>query len=116
MHSGFSDVRNEMPMNCRARRTLSLSEGALKDIARIDQIWSTQMEKYPEGWLFGEWSIADAMFAPVALRVETYGIELSEKASQYQQRVLKSPSIQKWLAEASLESDMVEEDEAGEPV
>ncbi|RPE97889.1 glutathione S-transferase [Vibrio crassostreae] len=116
MHSGFSDVRNEMPMNCRARRTLSLSEGALKDIARIDQIWSTQMEKYPEGWLFGEWSIADAMFAPVALRVETYGIELSEKASQYQQRVLNSASIQKWQAEASLETDVVEEDEAGKPV
>ncbi|WP_286302212.1 glutathione S-transferase family protein [Vibrio apostichopi] len=116
MHSGFSDVRNEMPMNCRARRTLSLSEGALKDIARIDQIWSTQMEKYPEGWLFGEWSIADAMFAPVAIRVQTYGIELSEKAALYQQRVLNSVSIQKWQAEASLETDVVEEDEAGKPV
>ncbi|MFA0014063.1 glutathione S-transferase family protein [Vibrio lentus] len=116
MHSGFSDVRNEMPMNCRARRTLSLSEGALKDIARIDQIWSTQMEQYPEGWLFGEWSIADAMFAPVAIRVQTYGIELSEKAALYQQRALNSPSIQKWQAEASLETDVVEEDEAGKPV
>lgn len=105
-----------MPMNCRAQRKLVLSEEALKDIARIDAIWSAQMELYPEGWLFGEWSIADAMFAPVALRVETYGIKLSEKASQYQQRVLNSPSIQKWLAEASLETDVVEEDEAGETV
>ncbi|MEZ9856794.1 glutathione S-transferase, partial [Vibrio breoganii] len=82
----FFAVRNEMPMNCRAQRKLTLSEDALKDIARIDAIWSAQMEQYPEGWLFGEWSIADAMFAPVALRVETYGIQLSEKASQYQQR------------------------------
>ncbi|UPR54260.1 glutathione S-transferase family protein [Vibrio cyclitrophicus] len=116
MHSGFFNIRNELPMNCRAKRKLTLSDGALKDIARIDAIWSAQMEQYPEGWLFGEWSIADAMFAPVALRVETYGIELSEKASQYQQRVLNSPSIQKWLAEASLETDVVEEDEAGESV
>ncbi|WP_122046469.1 glutathione S-transferase family protein [Vibrio atlanticus] len=116
MHSGFFAVRNEMPMNCRAQRKLALSEEALKDIARIDAIWSTQMEQYPEGWLFGEWSIADAMFAPVVLRVETYGIKLSEKASQYQQRVLNSPSVQKWLVEASLETDVVEEDEAGEPV
>ena len=116
IHSGFFAVRNEMPMNCRAQRKLALSEEALKDIARIDAIWSTQMEQYPEGWLFGEWSIADAMFAPVALRVETYGIKLSEKASLYQQRVLNSPSVQKWLAEASLETDVVEEDEAGEPV
>ncbi|MCC4856102.1 glutathione S-transferase family protein [Vibrio lentus] len=116
MHSGFFAVRNEMPMNCRAQRKLTLSQEALKDIARIDAIWSAQMELHPEGWLFGEWSIADAMFAPVALRVETYGIKLSEKASQYQQRVLNSPSIQKWLAEASLETDVVEEDEAGETV
>ncbi|MEZ8012326.1 MULTISPECIES: glutathione S-transferase family protein [Vibrio] len=116
MHSGFFAVRNEMPMNCRAQRKLALSEEALKDIARIDAIWSTQMEQYPEGWLFGEWSIADAMFAPLALRVETYGIQLSEKASQYQQRVLNSPSVQKWLAEANLETDVVEEDEAGESV
>ncbi|MEZ8386028.1 glutathione S-transferase, partial [Vibrio splendidus] len=60
MHSGFFAVRNEMPMNCRAQRKLTLSEEALKDIARIDAIWSAQMEQYPEGWLFGEWSIADA--------------------------------------------------------
>ncbi|WP_061015619.1 glutathione S-transferase family protein [Vibrio splendidus] len=116
MHSGFFNIRNELPMNCRAKRKLVLSEGAQKDIARIDAIWSEQMDQYPEGWLFGEWSIADAMFAPVALRVETYGIKLSEKASQYQQRVLNSPSIKKWLAEASLETEVVEEDEAGEPV
>ncbi|WP_299691750.1 glutathione S-transferase family protein [uncultured Vibrio sp.] len=116
MHSGFFNIRNELPMNCRAKRKLTLSDGALKDIARIDVIWSAQMAQYPEGWLFGEWSIADAMFAPVALRVETYGIQLSDKAKQYQQRVLNSPSIQKWLAEASLETDIVEEDEAGEPI
>ncbi|WP_299141217.1 glutathione S-transferase family protein [uncultured Vibrio sp.] len=116
MHSGFFNIRNELPMNCRTKRKLALSDGVLKDIARIDAIWSAQMEQYPEGWLFGEWSIADAMFAPVALRVETYGIQLSEKAKQYQQRVLNSPSIQKWLAEASLETDVVEEDEAGKPV
>ncbi|CAH6832324.1 Glutathione S-transferase [Vibrio chagasii] len=115
MHSGFFNIRNELPMNCRAKRKLVLSEGAQKDIARIDAIWSEQMDQYPEGWLFGEWSIADAMFAPVALRVETYGIKLSERAKQYQQRVLNSPSIKKWLAEASLEKDIVEEDEAGEP-
>ena len=106
MHSGFFNIRNELPMNCRANRKPVLSESAQKDIARINAIWSEQMEKYPEGWLFGEWSIADAMFAPVTLRVETYGIKLSDKDQQYQQRVLNSPSIKKWLAEASLEKDM----------
>lgn len=115
MHSGFMALRNEMPMNCRARRKITLSSQALKDIERIDQIWSEQMEQYPEDWLFGEWSIADAMYAPVVLRTITYGIPLSEKATQYQQKVLKSETMQRWLAEASLETDIVEEDEAGEP-
>ncbi|EHH2506382.1 TPA: glutathione S-transferase family protein [Vibrio parahaemolyticus] len=113
MHSGFFDLRNELPMNCRARRKVDLSDGALKDIARIDAIWSEQMAKFPDAFLFGEWSIADAMYAPVALRFETYGIELSQGAKAYQQKVLASQAVQKWLAEASQETDIVEEDEAG---
>lgn len=113
MHSGFFDLRNELPMNCRARRKVDLSDGALKDIARIDAIWSEQMAKFPDAFLFGEWSIADAMYAPVALRFETYGIELSQGAKAYQQKVLASHAVQKWLAEASQETDIVEEDEAG---
>ena len=103
-------------MNIRARRKVDLSDGALKDIARIDAIWSEQEEQYPDGWLFGEWSIADAMYAPVALRFLTYGIELSEGARAYQQKVLASASLQQWLEEASLDKDIVEEDEAGEVV
>lgn len=114
MHSGFFDLRNELPMNIRARRKVELSESALKDIKRIDTIWSEQAELYPGGWLFGEWSIADAMYAPVALRFLTYGVELSEGARAYQQKVLASASLQQWLKDASLESDIVEEDEAGE--
>ncbi|EGQ7816916.1 glutathione S-transferase family protein [Vibrio parahaemolyticus] len=113
MHSGFFDLRNELPMNCRARRKVELSDGALKDIARIDAIWSEQMAKFPDAFLFGEWSIADAMYAPVALRFETYGIELSQGAKAYQQKVLASQAVQKWLAQASQETDIVEEDEAG---
>ncbi len=116
MHAGFGYLRNEMPMNCRAKRKVHLSAGALKDVARIDQLWSQQMTDYPEGFLFGDWSIADAMYAPVALRFETYGIELSDQAKTYQQRLLQSPAMQLWLAQASTETDIVEEDEAGEAV
>ena len=115
MHSGFFDLRNELPMNCRAKRKLDLSKGALRDLARIDELWSQQVELYPDGWLFSEWSIADAMYAPVALRVETYGIKLSEKATVYQKKVLNSSAVKQWLAEASLETDIVKEDEAGSP-
>ncbi|EPG0528563.1 glutathione S-transferase family protein [Vibrio harveyi] len=113
MHSGFFDLRNELPMNIRARRKVDLTEGARKDIARIDAIWAEQAKLHPNGWLFGEWSIADAMYAPVALRFQTYGIELSEGAKAYQQKVLASESLKQWLEEASQETDIVEEDEAG---
>lgn len=116
MHSGFFDLRNELPMNIRARRKVELSDKALKDIARIDAIWSEQVEQYQDRWLFGEWSIADAMYAPVALRFRTYEIELSEGAKSYQEKVLASASLQQWLEEASIETDIVEEDEVGEVV
>ena len=100
-------------MNIRARRKVDLTDGARKDIARIDAIWTEQAKQYPNGWLFGEWSIADAMYAPVALRFQTYGIELSEGAKAYQHKVLASESLQQWLEEANQETDIVEEDEAG---
>ncbi|CAH0530434.1 glutathione S-transferase family protein [Vibrio hippocampi] len=113
MHSGFFALRDELPMNCRAKRVVSLSANAEKEIARIDAIWSEQMAENGAGWLFGDWSIADAMYAPVALRFQTYDIPLSSLAKQYQQKVLSSPAIQTWLEQASLETDIVEEDEAG---
>ncbi len=116
MHSGFMALRNEMPMNCRAKRKVDLSDSALKDITRIDELWSEQMEQYPDGYLFGDWSIADAMYAPVVLRIETYGIEMSEKAKRYSQKLLNSAAMKRWLDEASLETEIVTEDEAGEPV
>ncbi|AXY03128.1 glutathione S-transferase family protein [Vibrio alfacsensis] len=116
MHSGFFDLRNELPMNIRALRKVELSDGARKDIARIDAIWSEQAEQFPKGWLFGEWSIADAMYAPVALRFKTYGVELSDDAAAYQKKVLASTSLQHWLEDASKETDIVEEDEAGDEI
>lgn len=116
MHSGFSHLRDELPMNCRATRSLSLSSEALKDIARIDDIWSEQATQFSDGWLFGEWSIADAMYAPVALRFLTYGIELTAPAKAYQQKVLASTAIKTWLLQASEETDIVQEDEAGTDV
>lgn len=113
MHSGFFALRNELPMNCRANRRVELSDEAVRDIQRIDAMWSEQMAIHDGRWLFGDWSIADAMYAPVALRFKTYGIQLSERAAQYQQTVLSSPAIQTWLEQAALEQDIVEEDEAG---
>jgi len=118
MHSGFSALRNEMPMNCRAKRVVELSESALKDVSRIDQIWSEQMslntnKTAGDGWLFGKWSITDCMFAPVVFRFVTYGVKVSPLAEQYMQRALASPEMLQWLTDALTETDIVEEDEAG---
>ncbi|ASI88380.1 glutathione S-transferase family protein [Vibrio mediterranei] len=113
MHSGFLALRNELPMNCRAKRQVVLSAEARKDIQRIDTLWAEQMLKHDGQWLFGDWSIADAMFAPVALRFRTYGIELSPLAQQYQQKVLNSDAIKTWLIQASHEQDIIVQDEAG---
>ncbi|MDN2662508.1 glutathione S-transferase family protein [Psychromonas sp. 14N.309.X.WAT.B.A12] len=113
MHSGFMALRNEMPMNIRATRKVELSAAAKQDIARIDDIFASQQELYPNSWLFGEFSITDAMYAPVVLRLKTYQIRLSPLAEQYCKSVMSCPVLQDWIAQALTETDIVECDEAG---
>lgn len=118
MHSGFNALRNEMPMNIRAKRHLKLTEQAQIDISRVEQIWGKQHELFSKkgGWLFGEWSIADAMFAPVVLRFKTYGIKINKNATAYMQQTLACTVLQEWICEALKETDIVEVDEAGEEI
>ncbi len=116
MHSGFTALRNEMPMNIRAKRHVELSEQAKKDIARIDEIFSAQQQSYPNAWLFGEFSIADAMFAPVVLRFKTYQVELSPAAQAYCQHVFACPVMQTWISEALKDTAIIDSDEVGEEI
>ncbi|MEH6577711.1 MAG: glutathione S-transferase family protein [Amphritea sp.] len=118
MHSGFFGVRNEMPMNCRAKRLIEFSADALKDIARIDQMWADLRASHADRgpWLFGDFSIADVMYAPVALRFHTYNPAISELSQQYVDTVLVHPAIQHWVKDAKQETEVVQEDEAGTPV
>lgn len=118
MHSGFNALRNEMPMNCRAKRALKLSAAALQDINRMDKLWSElrKSNQHKGAWLFGEFSIVDVFFAPAVLRFVTYGIEPSTEALAYMESVLAHPALQSWLDEALKEVEIVEEDEAGEPI
>ncbi|MFQ3230706.1 MAG: glutathione S-transferase [Reinekea sp.] len=111
MHSGFSALRNELPMNIRAKRQVTLTNAAQAELERIDDIWSAYHPK--SGWLFDTFSIVDAFFAPVALRLPTYGIELSENAAAYQQKLLSHPNIIDWVEDAKKEREIVESDEAG---
>ncbi|GAA60933.1 glutathione S-transferase [Pseudoalteromonas sp. BSi20652] len=115
MHSGFMALRSEMPMNIRATRVLTLSDAAKKDIARIDEIFSQQQIIYPKEWLFGEFSIVDAMYAPIVLRLKTYQVNLSDQANRYSEHVMSCSVLQNWITQALTESDIVECDEAGTP-
>ncbi|SBS34871.1 Stringent starvation protein A [Marinomonas aquimarina] len=118
MHSGYSALRNEMPMNCRARRRIEASSQAQMDIKNILALWQTLRHKSQAkgDFLFGEFSLADAFFAPVVFRFVTYGVAMTGLAKAYHQTMLDHPAMQAWLEEALKETDIVAEDEAGEPV
>ena len=116
MHSGFPVMRDTMPMNCRAMgRKIALPDELAAEIDRILEIWAECHEQYAsdEGWLFGDFSVADAMFAPVVLRFRTYGINLPDSANAFHDRLLKSEALQSWLLASDSETEVVEIDEAG---
>jgi glutathione S-transferase len=117
MHSGFAALRTAMPMNCRAKRRLVPTGAVLADIKRVDEIWSDRRPiEDGDSWLFGEFSIADCFYAPVAFRFETYGVVLSSEASEYMKKLLAHPAVEDWYHDALLESEVIVEDEAGEDV
>jgi glutathione S-transferase len=107
MHSGFSNLRTLWPMNARARNRRTALTAALEaDVERIDEIWNDCRARFGAGgpWLFGEYSIADAMYAPVALRFNTYGASISQAARWYIASVLEDAAMQEWLAAAKQET------------
>jgi len=115
MHSGFPALRNEMPMNCRAKRYVELSDEAKKDISRVDEIWSkyAQVDSQGNMRLFGQFSIADCFFAPVIMRFVTYDPDISVLARSYMRSMKDHPSLQKWVDGALKEDEIVGDDEAG---
>ena len=106
MHSGFQALRIECPMNVRARdRRVPRTPELQADVARIDAIWSGCREEYGGAgrWLFGDFSVADAMFAPVFFRFQTYGAALSQASQAYLNHVLQDPDLRDWQDAASRE-------------
>lgn len=117
IHSGFSTLRDAMPMNCRAMgRKVALPDALTDDIDRVLDIWADCHRSYRSkgDWLFGRFSVADAMFAPVVLRFRTYGINLPDSASNYPRRLLESAAIQSWLAAAESEVEVIKREETGQ--
>jgi len=117
MHAGFSVLREAMPMNCRAMgRRVPLPDPLTADIDRIFDIWADCHRRYQSAgdWLFGNFSVADAMYAPVVLRFRTYGMNLPQSASAYPARLLQSDVLQDWLAACESEIEVIEREEIGQ--
>jgi glutathione S-transferase len=116
MHSGFAALRQALPMNCRASgRRVSISEPVARDIARIQEIWRGCRSEFGRSgpWLFGHFSIADAMYAPVALRFATYGIECDPVGAAFVREVCAHPAVQEWVAAARAEPEVIPDYELG---
>jgi glutathione S-transferase len=110
MHSGFTNLRSKMSMNCRGRfpghgRSVEVAG----EIDRIQRLWSECRERHAHAgaFLFGSFSIADAMYAPVVLRFRTYEVQLNPACRAYADAILALPAMQQWLTEAVAETEVI---------
>jgi glutathione S-transferase len=110
MHSGFSNLRSALPMNLKAHYPgFKVWAGAQADIDRVTAIWRECIDKYKGPYLFGEISVADAMYAPVCTRFLTYDVKLDKVSAAYCERIMVLPHMLDWLAGARAEPDELEE-------
>ncbi|MEM1263528.1 MAG: glutathione S-transferase family protein [Pseudomonadota bacterium] len=113
MHSGFMSIRGELPQNLKRSDPIdpsSLSESCRLQIKRINTMWRDLRRRYrPAGpWLFGDFSIADVFYAPVALRFHSYGVALSPDAKSFVDAVRGHALIAEWVAEAIQETESID--------
>jgi glutathione S-transferase len=113
MHSSFTGLRSNCPMNIEAALP---AVGALvwrdqpsvhNDVQRLVQMWTGLLQEHGGPMLFGEFSIADAYFAPICMRFNTYALPLPQAAADYVQRVTALPGVAAWIADALAEKDFL---------
>ena len=111
MHSGFGSLRSALPMNLKADFPgFKLWLRAQDDIDRICAIWRECLSTYGGPYLFGKQRcIADAMYAPVVTRFQTYHVKLDRTAILYSQHILQMPEMKEWIAAARMEPEEIEE-------
>ncbi|MGN6101645.1 MAG: glutathione S-transferase family protein [Devosia sp.] len=112
MHAGFTALRREAPMNLRAAlpNRVPVDEVA-PELQRLETLWGGLLDRSGGPYLFGAFSAADAMFAPLATRLRTYALPLSDVASGYVEAIYALPSFQHWRDAAIAEPWIVEDDE-----
>jgi len=110
MHAGFARLRTHMSMNCRKRwPDKGRAPGVQDDIDRVAAVWNSCRAGFgTDGpFLFGQFSIADAMFAPVVLRFETYVVPLDAMCRAYSDTMLALPALQQWIEGGRAETEVL---------
>jgi glutathione S-transferase len=116
MHAGFEALRSALPFNCRALgRHVPLDEAVFRDVERVTSLWRDCFAIKPDasGGLLGGFTIADAMYIPVALRFRTYGVKLDPLCRNYLDWCVSDEHVRCWLEDAALERDVIEHEEVG---
>ena len=110
MHAGFLELRNNMPMNIRASYPgKGLTPAVRADIERVTWLWRDCRKRFggafpkDDGFLFGTFGAADAMYAPVVMRLKTYGVKLDSDTEAYCNAVLAQPALKEWMDAAKNE-------------
>ncbi len=112
MHSAFTALRSHAPMNLRASHPGKVSVDAVaRDLHRLETLWGGLLARSGGPFLFGAFTAADAMFAPVATRLRTYALPVSDIATGYVEAIYSLPAFQDWLGMALHEPWIVDEDE-----
>jgi glutathione S-transferase len=111
VHSGFANLRSALPMNIKSHHPdFPVWAGAQADIDRIETLWNDCLAASGGPYLFGaERTVADAMYAPVCTRLQSYDVKTGAVATDYVETILAMPEMVEWVAEAKLEPDDVEE-------
>ena len=116
MHSGFSNLRRELPMNVRkSYPPKDLSDAVKEEIDRIMQLWAQARARFggTGEFLFGDWCAADMMYAPVVTRFITYGVPVPNFTAAYMKAVLSHPHVAEWIDKAQDEPWVIDQYETG---
>jgi glutathione S-transferase len=117
MHSGFGGLRSACPMNIEAHLpeigALALRDkpAVSADLARIVSMWSSLLKAHGGPLLFGHFSVADAYFAPVVMRLKTYALPVPADVASYMDRVCALPGVKSWIDDALAEQDFIDFEE-----
>ncbi len=112
MHTGFDAIRREAPMNLRRRTSLPVPQDCLDDAKEIDDMWCELLGRHDGPFLFDDWSIADAFYAPVATRFTSYDLPRSVRADTYISELMADPDFQNWEMMAFAEEHVLPETDA----